>query len=217
MSSDAITRPIHAGSAMHEYLKLVYRDDALPTGLRLARRLTWFYHAAPIAASVTCVRWYNDAFNATSGCDRQAAELGAVIRSVPTPSVHLNWFGFFLPHAWHPTCGSKREPAYAADFSWVEVIRISEKIFSPKKHREGLANGCWFYRADGSGIYLHTGRSLRANSREALRLALGVAADDGGYFGTSGFGIDYHPICALARSRGYDTLQIFDELHHRAT
>ena len=77
-----------------------------------------------------------------------------------------------------------------------------------------LPYGCWFYfNTKGSGVFLKVGRSLRARTRKEMTEALGLPC-------LSSF--NRHPgwreedcyipgdfvWCALARMRGYDSLQV---------
>ena len=130
----------------------------------------------------------------------------------------------------------------------IEVTRISMEVYSRSKAdtaaakklnrtrllaREGGPNGCWFVARRGTGVFLHTGRTLRVQGRAELVGALRInesmlveAARSrpttmrrlGKDFlekmlkeGTAGTYRrrnveDVIPLCPLARARGYETI-----------
>lgn len=66
------------------------------------------------------------------------------------------------------------------------------------------ADGCWFFAAAGSGVFINIGRSLRYRTRQAAAKALGppdpVGAKRDGTW------------CTTARARGYDSVQVQTDL-----
>ena len=69
-------------------------------------------------------------------------------------------------------------------------------------------DGCWFLVAKGSGVFVHTGRSLRAASRKRLAGALHLS---GPYLQHPYTLENEHPLCTHARAAGYDSVQLWDE------
>ena len=195
------------------YLRSVYRDDR-PPPTDLLWRLGFVYLSAPVD-ELDCVVGFKTLVS-PAACE----QLVAVIRQTPGPEVHINWYGYFLLPSWRPTCSSRQPVTFWPDGAWVEVTRISESFFWPHpKSREGFDNGCWFFAAPGSGIFLNAGRSLRATTRAEALEALGMVNDTLGSKNHSlasqmvGYpnAFDYAPFCRRVRALGYDTLQFFEE------
>ena len=84
----------------------------------------------------------------------------ALLHRSPNLIWEMSFYGFWLPDGLPTT--------FAADDSWVEVLRIAPHW----RVGEGGAYGCWFEICRGSGVAIHVGRSLRAVNRSMLATLL---------------------------------------------
>lgn len=117
----------------------------------------------------------------------------------------LNWFGFWRPQSMTGSCAKTYEPRFAADDTWVEVLRLGPEF------QEGGLYGCWFLAARGSGIYIHTGRSLRASNRSQLAdvLQLNLSSTGRQFLEWNPWRLEHNTrLCEHARSRGFDSMQL---------
>jgi hypothetical protein len=76
-------------------------------------------------------------------------------------------------------CADPPLPSFHPDHAWIEVLRIATIAVSGSaaavaRFGEGGGHGCWFLALNGTGVFLHLGRSIRAQSRAALGAALGI-------------------------------------------
>ena len=68
--------------------------------------------------------------------------------------------------------------------------------------------GCWFFLARGSGVFVNVGRSLVAQTRNAVARALGAGCRDGGECNLPWMPPLDKLWCTLATQRGYDSIQV---------
>jgi hypothetical protein len=139
-------------------------------------------------------------------------------------SWHLSAYGFFL--------GRQALPLSAAlpDGAWLEVIRITLPEADPSTRPESMAessfaNQVWYSRAQGSGIFLNVGRSLRVSNLEQLLEELHRTIPPAGRDTLQLRTISTHhgrvkvsanvtrligvlPLCEYVRHAGFDTVQI---------
>ena len=105
-------------------------------------------------------------------------------------------------------CGQSYTPMFSPDNTWVEVLRLGPEFY------EGGLYGCWFLAARGSGIYLNTGRSLRATNRSQLAsiLQLNLSAKGRMFLDWNPWRLEQNTrVCEFAIARGYDTVQLWWE------
>ena len=208
-------------SRWHTYAQRVYRehhspDNTMPSDL--VPNAVWYYHTAHSMMRVRCLLNVNQYFERARVCSAPLNDTAIVVRVPPNPETNLDWYGFWLPQSHPGSCAGKHpEQLFLADDTWVEVIRIAEAHFHPRRRkREGGARGCWFFAAPGSGVFLHTGRSLRAISRSGLAAALNMTMPS-----NWSYGLDQLGFCDRAAALGFDTVQLWDdkygERHSRAT
>ena len=121
----------------------------------------------------------------------------------------INWFGGWRPLASPGACDSRSfDPTFAADDKWVEVLRLGPDF------QEGGLYGCWFLAGSGSGIYINTGRSLRAANRSTLAdtLGLNLTAKGRKFLGWNPWRLEHNTrLCEHAQAQGYDTIQLWWE------
>lgn len=150
--------------AARQYLRSVYRDDSVLrlTAARVRNVMAnsnWFYHIAREVRPTTCVfghdMWRSSLCHAT----QNGTAAGLLLRQ-NSLIYRMNDFGFWSPRP----CASKT-PKFLPDNTWAEVVRVERKWH---EYGEGGGFGCWFFRAVGSGVYMNTGRSLRAHNRSEL-------------------------------------------------
>ena len=121
-------------------------------------------------------------------------------------SLSFSDYGFFLPRGMPHACNpALSKPPTVPDEAWVEVLRLGGDQPAGKPR---AGDGCWFLVAKGSGVFVHTGRSLRAASRKRLAGALHLS----GPYLQHPYTLEMeHPLCAHARAAGYDSVQLWDE------
>ena len=230
-----LTADAHAGSFLHDYLQSVYREHLPKVVHGGASGFIWFYHRL-VGLNVSCRQPQTWRFQRSLCCPplNSSASLCALHRDQPQPVTPLNRWGYWLPTLSADSCdvdALQQEPLYAADDTWIEVIRLAARRFSSGNHVgiEGGVHGCWFLAAKGSGVFINTGRSLRVLNRSTLAIQLGLRNETitdkqrltGCIPGTKLF--DEYPycfenvfdLCSLVRLRlapaVYDTIQIWEE------
>lgn len=200
--------------ALRPYLERTYRqrlsfvdDDQLR--LR-ALQLEWLYHDTAI------IDWYNLTCAMHTGeWRRHVCRSPRLVQTglLLAPSYlmkKLNWFGVWRPQPMPGACGSEKpfEPLFASDNTWIEVLRLGPDF------QEGGLYGCWFLAAKGSGVFLNTGRSLRAANRSMLADALGLNLTVSGrkFLHWNPWRLEHNTrLCEHALEQGYSTLQIWWE------
>ena len=225
-----------SGSPLHSYLQAVYREQ-LPPALKtplLSRSVRWLYHTR-VGPNASCKQPQTWRFDRRRACSRaRSTALWLLHRDMPQPVVFLNRYGYWLP-TFTEACATdafKQTPIFAGDDEWIEVTRLATRAFpSVLSHSaahapvyEGGDHGCWFLAAPGSGVFLHTGRSLRVENRSVLARRLGLehrgAASHNctpGHplFKQHPYCLEVHyDLCGVLRSSGlgsFDTIQILDE------
>ena len=135
-------------------------------------------------------------------------------------SLSFSAYGFWLPRGMPHACMALVEPPFAPDSAWVEVTRLGgDTPAADGRPRQG--DGCWFLVAKGSGIFVHVGRSLRANSRRQLaeQLQLNLSKHELNVLSFNPYLVETRfALCAHARAKGYESMQLWDEtcpLRHR--
>ena len=218
---------------LRRYLQLVYREEQLPVALdsdeairRAVLQAGWLWNAAPVA--LQCVHQGVRSFPIHELCRAQT------VSAVRPLSIGLQriWQSGYLtpprpcclrPHAQSATSHMSPEmdaAGFHPDNAWVEVLRIGSSNFArgergPRSRllsREGGSNGVWFLVTSGTGVFINTGKSLRAPRRQELVAALGidVSALRGGPGDKEVVNMieDFVPLCPLVRRRGYTSIQV---------
>mmetsp|Transcript_68313 Transcript_68313/g.152483 ORF Transcript_68313/g.152483 Transcript_68313/m.152483 type:complete len:291 (+) Transcript_68313:394-1266(+) len=172
-----------------------------------------FYHSAPVG-KVLCLLNANELFSWARACSSPLNNTPIVVRAPPNPETFLNWQGFWLAQTRAGTCRRvSADSMFSPAHTWIQVIRIAEAHFYPSpKRREGGNLGCWFFAAAGSGVFLNTGRTLRATNRTNLAVALNMSVP-----GSWTYRLDGAGFCGRAAALGYDTVQILDEKYNEQT
>ena len=195
-------------ASLLEYVRAIYRDRRVTAAQAAYRLplLRWWYHSAPLALAcrqdnfffhqlshrtTDWSKWAEVVCNRSSG-----AVAAAVYLRKPMVTAAMSQHGFWLVDRGHVAgaCLTQRDlktddglrrraqqqrAQHHPDNSWVEVLRVATSSCTSKEGRcEGGRAGCWFSKAVGSGIFLHTGRSLRAASRAQLAAALQLNASE---------------------------------------
>jgi hypothetical protein len=202
---------IHASSypkTLRIYFEQTYRQDLQQYGdhalLLRAMRTEWFYHGAPtIASNASCYRFSNEW--SRSYCNDALVQRTLLLLPQNLLMKRLNWYGGWRPAPLPGMCGSSFEPAHAEDHTWVEVLRLGPGF------SEGGWYGCWFLSGAGSGIYLNTGRSLRATNRSQLASLLNLNLTTIGrkFLDWNPWRLEHNTrLCEHAHKQGYDTVQI---------
>ena len=184
-------------AVLRPYFRNVYRDasiDAWPDQLLAERwaQLTWVYHTPVPSLRLAFAQDFHHAH--PSVC--QAPDPDAPIQQpgllfCPTVKVrNMHWFGYWRPattllhgceqlRALATSEADERPvPPFVDDNAWFEVTRVATKVVTGaasviRKFGEGGGHGCWFLGAQGSGVYLNVGRSLRIHNRTELMHRLG--------------------------------------------
>ena len=133
-------------------------------------------------------------------------------------------FHLLLYNPYFQRSSARRANWNASDGTWVEVTRINSDCAQvnsllvgdglmplPRNYTTRVVNGCWFWVAPGSGVWLNVGRSLRMPSRHALdHLVVGVKN------ALTRFDANWidQRWCGWARARGYDSVQVGVEMDH---
>ena len=212
-ASSALLYPIAMASpaitSLRDYFERTYRQSlAHVDDSRLVRRalhVQWYYHdQAPIDFfNLSCTVYANIWRRAMC---RLPHLTNIVMLMSPTYVMRkMNWFGSWRPKQMPGVCGSSFEPAFLADHAWVEVLRLGPDF------QEGGLYGCWYLAAKGSGIFLNTGRSLRATNRSVLANKLGLNLTTKGrkFLAWNPWRLEHNTrLCEHAVQHGYDTLQL---------
>ena len=175
-----------------DYVRTVYQDRGVSRAQLLQRLplIRWWYHSAPL--DLAC-RQDNFLFARRSMERAKWTQLVCNLSLVvaiylrrPMVTAALTEHGFWMARC-HPGEYADEDrigrqslrPQHHPDDTWVEVLRIATSSCTSKEGRcEGGKAGCWFSKAVGSGVFLHTGRSLRVDSRAQLAAALRVNASE---------------------------------------
>jgi hypothetical protein len=199
-------------SSIRPYLERTYRQrlshlDDVEIKQR-AQGLEWIYHdkASTEFFNITCGVYANEWHRAW--CQSEKPMQAALLLSPTYIMKKLNWFGVWRPQPMAGACSQSFAPVFAADNTWVEVLRLGPDF------QEGGLYGCWFLAAKGSGIFLNTGRSLRAENRSVLADLLGynLTALGRKFLGWNPWRLEHNTrLCEHARQQGYDSLQIWWE------
>ena len=196
------------------YFASTYRD---PTALRLpptrlsalAASVAWSYHAGALLDGVCALdfeEWR---------CGMRAA--GVALHFEPphvSPLAYSDyglWLPSGLPGASASLCSrsnaTQQVEAMAPDDGWVEVLRLGGD--APDDGRSRYGDGCWFLAAPGSGVFVHTGRSVRAATRTALAERLNLFSTHPrlkAEMRHDHYGLEkFVALCAAARAVGHAT------------
>lgn len=202
-------------ASWRHYLHSIYGPHLeLPFDLRTLR---WFWWSAPGAANLPMVEF---SIHRESLPPRTAWIPGNKIER------HLSLAGFFITHS-----GGRMDLLPPSkDEEWIEVMRVSQPPIADlgpsqdatkwvKVAEECFEDQMWYWRAPGSGIWLHTGRTLAVSGRGDLAIALrGLVKELNLPLKPPRF-CDVHecgfpmligtvPFCDILRLGGYDTVQL---------
>ena len=201
-------------SSIRPYLERTYRQrlshlDELELK-RHAKDLQWVYHGEGSTElfNITCAVPANEWRRAWCRPQNHMPSPAALLLAPTYVMKKLNWFGVWRPEPMAGACSPSFQPVFAADDAWVEVLRLGPDF------QEGGLYGCWFLAAKGSGIFLNTGRSLRAENRSMLASALGLNLSASGhkFLNWNPWRLEHNTrLCEHARQQGYDSLQIWWE------
>jgi len=196
-------------ASRRSYLQSVYREPLEHVSdtqvRRRATRAVWVYHdlVQRLGFNASCVAL------ATDWRRRSCAQTDAASRALVLPANLLmrkfNWYGAWRPAPMRGACGASFEPAFSRDNAWVEVLRLGRDF------EEGGLKGCWFLGAPGSGVFINTGVSLRANNRSHLAhiFGLNLSASGRKFLNWNPWRLEHNTrVCEYARDRGYATIQI---------
>lgn len=173
-------------SDARDYVLAVYRDPrvaAWPDERVLAhvRRLghggSWAYHQSASPLTLGCAHSFGHPRG--SLCRRARTVRHGLVFCPPFKIRSLHWFGWFTAPSPVDACADPPLPSFHPDHAWIEVLRIATIAVSGSaaavaRFGEGGGHGCWFLALNGTGVFLHLGRSIRAQSRAALGAALGI-------------------------------------------
>ena len=216
------------------YLRSVFRDPRVMSWAheqaeRMFGSLSWLYHAPAAGVVLHCAHKYHSAVGTLCGQSRRRegtvpfppnphALTHGLVLCPPIKLRTLHWFGFWRPPAdvCQPLGTSTR---WVADDTWIEVTRVSAAAIAgvggntARRFGEGGGAGCWFLVARGSGVFLHTGRSLRVSNRSRLLQLLshgGISRQARARQAPFPEMWDSFRLCEGARLRGYHTVQLAD-------
>ena len=203
--------------------EMIYHNDMLPLSMRASEA-----HVSRPWPAMMAFLFSN---HVSSQCfvmggigDRKCQKLPQDLSFVAAPALRSDWPGLLVYNPAFTAHRNGSARAAFADHSWVEVTRFASDCspaynvhngdgLMPLHWRSNVRrhNGCWFYVAGGTGVFVNVGRALRTTRRGMDATATTIAKR----YNMTYFGAGDDPLwCGLASRAGYDSI-VLDVSHDR--